>query len=96
LQLRNLLYIKELAIFSVEPLETQPGFSEVPSMRQSGESRTAKGIAGNRFSNVKVIWPVSGDPALCGQKPAVRRRITRFGGQRGQYPAWIVPGLSIF
>jgi hypothetical protein len=30
LQLRNLLYIKELAIFSVEPLETQPGFSEVP------------------------------------------------------------------
>jgi hypothetical protein len=28
--LRNSLYYKELAIFSEEPLETQPGFSEVP------------------------------------------------------------------
>jgi hypothetical protein len=30
LRLRNLLYGKELAIFSAEPLETQPGFPEVP------------------------------------------------------------------
>jgi hypothetical protein len=30
--LRNSLYIKELTIFSGEPLETQPGFPEVPIM----------------------------------------------------------------
>jgi hypothetical protein len=30
LRLRNSLYIKDFAIFSEEPLETQPGFSEVP------------------------------------------------------------------
>jgi hypothetical protein len=38
--LRNSLYNKELAIFSEEPLETQPGFPEVPYIvRQSAGLR---------------------------------------------------------
>jgi hypothetical protein len=50
--LRNSLYYKELAIFSEEPLETQPGFSEVPFMQSGKKSSETSFYARSHF-----LWP---------------------------------------
>ncbi|MDR1099306.1 MAG: SPOR domain-containing protein [Treponema sp.] len=59
--MRNSLYINELAIFSEEPLKTQPGFSEVPI---AGGKKT---VRFPRILAVCILWVAVPGPLVPGQ-----------------------------